>query len=632
MRVPANASEMGKDVENIITEPSVKEQFTNDQISDVSMPEENTFISRGVQRMEWVKASMDNSKSGKRLRIYFFVILFIIAYVYTLDEYSTSNYSPTATSAFSSHSLLSTISIANSIVSAVTKIWIAKIADITSRPWTYGIVLVFYTVGTIMEAASPNITTYAAGSVFTSVGATGIVLLNTIMSADITPLKYRGLALSMLATPYIVNAWITGYIVEDILESNWRWGYGMFCIIMPVVIGPALIAMSWLEHKAKKTQAAQGQVTESPKQSTSGILHLLWKSSLECDMFGLLLLGFGWALLLLPFSLRTTAQDGWRNPSLIAMFIVGGLLLVLYTLYEFYIAPYPSMPKRVLFNRAFIMACVIDFFYQMGSALRLIYLSSYALVCFDWSYKNWTYFNNCMTVCFCFFGVIAGLLQRVTHRAKYLQIFGISMQVISCGITFWARYDNLSTVAIVWTQILAGIGVFSQLGSRVLSQASVAHQDMALVISLWSQWSYIGNAIGAAIAGAIWQAKLPQALRARIPSSVPDEEVTMLFESVIAIYQLPFESEARQGARLAYFDVTYYLFAIAIGVTCISFVFSLFQKNYYLGDDQNAMESNEETCDSPPKNAFQKLLRFLDEPLEYRNHSKRPAKVNEDQK
>lgn len=31
------------------------------------------------------------------------------------------------------------------------------------------------------------------------------------------------------------------------------------------------------------------------------------------DAFGLILLGTGWSLLLLPFTLYTTAENGWKN-------------------------------------------------------------------------------------------------------------------------------------------------------------------------------------------------------------------------------------------------------------------------------------------------------------------------------
>ncbi|CEP24785.1 str3 [Cyberlindnera jadinii] len=618
-KAPVQTTPAEKDLEKFSSHPSVDDENSSD-----SQPE--YFKSRGVQRMDWVKASMDSTKKGKRLRIYFFVLLVVISWVSTFDSYTTYNYSPAATSAFGYHSLLSTISVADSIISAVSKIWIAKIADVTSRPWTYALALVFYTLGSVMAAASNNVTTYAAGSVFIAIGSSGIGLLNTIISGDITPLKYRGLVLGLLSTPYLINAWFTGLIVEAVLNGNWRWGYGMFCIIMPATVGPALLVMSWLEHKAKATQAALGAIVDRPKRSFKEKMQLIWDSSLECDFFGLLLLGFGWALLLLPFSLYTSASKGWKNPSLIAMFVVGGVLLVAYTFYEFYVAPHPSMPKRVLLNRTFMTASCIDFFYQLGGMIRLLYLSSYALVCFNWSYKNWTYFNNTFTMASCFFGVVVGVIQRYTHRTKYLQCFGLALQVVAMGITLWARYDHLSTAALVWTQILIGMGAAcSVVGSQVASQASVPHQDMALVIALLSQWSSIGNAIGSAVAGAIWQTKMPAALRHYMPSSVNDTEVLTLYGSVMDIYALPFDSPEREAAKMAYFDVSYYLFAPALGLTCIPFLVSFFQKNFYLGDDQNAIESKLEQWNRPPKNLMEKVMRFCDEPFKYKQYSKKWA-------
>lgn len=258
----------------------------------------SVFKSRGVQRMDWVKDTMDDTKSGKRFRIYFIVLLVVIAWVATFDSYTTYNYSPAATSAFGYHSLLSTITVANSIVSAVSKIWISKIADVSSRPWTYALFLLFYTLDSIMVSASSNVTTYAASSVFLSIGSSGISVLNTIISGDITSLKYRGLMLGLLSPPYLVNSWLTGLIVAAVLKGNWRWGCGMFAIIMPATVGPALLIMSWLEHKAEATQAALGYVFERPKRDLKSYLNPVWVSSVECDFFGLFLLGFGWALLL----------------------------------------------------------------------------------------------------------------------------------------------------------------------------------------------------------------------------------------------------------------------------------------------------------------------------------------------
>jgi len=72
-----------------------------------------------------------------------------------------------------------------------------------------------------------------------------------------------------------------------------------------------------------------------------------------------------------------------------------------------------------------------------------------------------------------------------------------------CKVVDWIL---CSDVTLVWTQILISLGgAFSVVGSRVATQASVPHQDMATVIALLALWTKIGGAIGSAVATAIWK-------------------------------------------------------------------------------------------------------------------------------
>lgn len=63
-----------------------------------------------------------------------------------------------------------------------------------------------------------------------------------------------------------------------------------------------------------------------------------------------------------------------------------------------------------------------------------------------------------------------------------------------------------SSIELISTQILLGIGgSFNVVGSRVASQASVPHQDLASVIALLSLWTQLGGSAGSAIATAWWK-------------------------------------------------------------------------------------------------------------------------------
>lgn len=177
----------------------------------------------------------------------------------------------------------------------------------------------------------------------------------------------------------------------------------MFAIIMPVALGPAIIALIWLDRRAKKqhlvNMASGGAARRAARElaehegldTPHGIIAAPapegtrpWKEAVlkgleEIDAFGLILLGFGWSLLLLPFSLKTYADNGWRNPSLIAMMVVGGLLLIFYVVYEVKWAKIPSAPRRLVFNKTFLMAIIIDAMYMRKSNLNAYFLLRFLL-------------------------------------------------------------------------------------------------------------------------------------------------------------------------------------------------------------------------------------------------------------
>lgn len=52
------------------------------------------------------------------------------------------------------------------------------------------------------------------------------------------------------------------------------------------------------------------------------------------------------------------------------MFVVGGVCLLAYAFYEIRYARFPSSPKRLLVNKTFVTACIINFFYMLSSVRR----------------------------------------------------------------------------------------------------------------------------------------------------------------------------------------------------------------------------------------------------------------------
>lgn len=540
--------------------------------------------SRGVRRIENVRTMMRTAKNGKFVMITFVTCLLIIAWVYSLDASTTYNYAVPATSSFSRHSMISSVNVATLIIGSVVQPFQAKFSDITSRPLCFAVSLAFYTVGVIIAAASSTIGAYVVGSVCTAVGANGVSFVRDIIVADLTDLKWRGVANALMTSPYIINVWFSGLIVDAILKRNWRWGYGMFAIIMPAVVLPAILVLYYFEHQAQKLVPK----VEKPKKS---LLQVIWDSAIEMDAFGLILMGFGWSLLLLPFSLQPYAKDGWDNPSLIAMFVVGPVLLIVHVVYEIFWAPFPLMPKRILVNKTFITAVVINFIYMLADGIRAQYLSSIVLVGKNWSYQNWTYFNNALTVSLCFFGIIAGIHFRIVQRYKYLNCMGIFIRMIAYCIPLRAQGTMPNTASFVMCQILTGVGsAYDTVGTVISSQASVPHQDMSLVMALLLLWSTIGSSIGYTISGSIWTSKVYTYLRENIPLNVSDDDVYSYYTDFTTLFDVPWDDPTRQGAVKAMASICPYFFAAPVALEFLNFLIAFMQTNYYLGDTHNAIE------------------------------------------
>ncbi|GJD03217.1 siderophore iron transporter [Colletotrichum higginsianum] len=571
--------------------------------------------SQGVTRMEAVY------REAKQSRLSFYLVgvsVLVCAWAYSLDGSTTSYYSIDASSHYKQHSsVLSTLSIATGIISAVSKPFVAKISDVTSRPYTYIVTLLFYVVGYVVAASSASISAYVAGEVLVAVGSSGLDLTNDIIVADLTPLEWRGFVSSLLSTPFIINTWFAGKIVDAVqARDQWRWGYGMFAIIMPAALGPAIATLLYLDRKARNegvvnlasSNAARRAAEElaeekgydgprgaivapAPPEPSAAWTESLKRSLVEIDAFGLVLLGFGWTLLLLPFSLKTYADHGWRNRSLIAMMAVGGVLLIAYVVYEMKWAKVPSAPRRLVMNKTFLMAIVIDSFYMLAGNMRGLYWSSYVYIAKPWSSQDWVYYNNTLTLALCVFGLVAGLLQRWTHRYKMLQIIGLCIKIIGMGIMIDGPRATISTAPMVLSLVMIGCGgAFSVVGSRVASQASVPHQDVALAIALLSLWSKIGSSVGSAVVAVIWADRMPKLLRRHLPASATDKDVQSLFNSVRAIRtKFAFDDPMRQGAIEAYRRTLYYCLVPALALAFVPLVAALFQTNFYLGKQHNAV-------------------------------------------
>jgi MFS family permease len=107
--------------------------------------------------------------------------------------------------------------------------------------------------------------------VFTTVGLTGMIYCVDVITADTSSLRNRGLAFGYTSSPYIITAFAGPKAAEGFYQSNWRWGFGTFAIILPCVAAPMVLVLLYARGKAQK----QGLLFKEPSNRTwyQSILH-----------------------------------------------------------------------------------------------------------------------------------------------------------------------------------------------------------------------------------------------------------------------------------------------------------------------------------------------------------------------
>ena len=152
--------------------------------------------SPGVRRAEALSAVL-----APRDYVFIFVSVFIVAFAYGLDGMLRYAYQPYAAASFSQHSLLATVNVLRSVVAAAAQPASARIADIFGRVELICLSVVLYVLGTIIEAVSQNVATFAAGALVYQIGYTIIILLLEVIIADITSTRARLLFSYIPTTP-----------------------------------------------------------------------------------------------------------------------------------------------------------------------------------------------------------------------------------------------------------------------------------------------------------------------------------------------------------------------------------------------------------------------------------------------
>ncbi|KAL8807038.1 MAG: hypothetical protein Q9200_004833 [Gallowayella weberi] len=457
----------------------------------------------------------------------------------------------------------------------------AKIANAFGRLEAFSISIFLYVIGYIQMAASDSVKTFAAAQVFYSAGGTGIQILQQIFIADTTDLLNRALLSSLPDLPFLVTVWAGAPLASDLLShTTWRWGYGIWTMVLPVSFLPLALALFLNLRKAKKLN----RLPPSPwaGQSFVGGAKNLW---FELDIGGLLLLSAAFALILIPCTLTQRAKGGWSNGSMIAMVVIGALCLVAFPCWECSskLAPRPFMPPRLFKSRTVVAGCAIAFFYfgELLTTIRTKVVQNDSITAAGHITQTFSFTSTVASI-------LTSLAIKFSRHYKYFIIGGCAIYLLGIGLMIRYRREGSTTGQIVGTQIAVGIGggmlnVPAQLGV----QASVSHGDVAAATAVFLTILEIGGAVGSAISGSVWTKNIPTKLALYLPPEA-QADANLIFGNLTLAKSYPMGEPTRNAINRSYQETMNILLIIAVCLAIPLFPLSLVMKNYKLDQvDQN---------------------------------------------
>ncbi|PSN59751.1 putative siderophore-dependent iron transporter [Corynespora cassiicola Philippines] len=524
----------------------------------------------GVQKIEAVTLSW--TKAGVA------ALLFNIWIIFLTNGFRISiliSLSPYVTSDFQSHSLLNTINIVSDAMTAAVYIPMAKLLDTWGRAEGFALMVGFSSLGVILMATSQNLATFCAAQVFYSIGFAGVIYTVAVLAADVTSLRNRGIAFAFTSSPYMITAFAGSKAAEAfLLHVNWRWGFGSFAIIVPVVSFPLFILLRVNIRKAQKFA-----IFEKPAKEGT-LMQRVWKNFIAFDLPGVVLFAGGLVVFLLPFTLARSAPNGWNTDYIIAMIVVGFLILVAFGFYETYLAPAPFLKNKFLMDRTVIGACLIDMTYQISYYCWNSYFTSFLQVVCNLGIAEAGYVNSTFQVVSGVLLFIVGYLIRRTGRFKWLFYVTVPIYTFGLGLMIYFRRPNQSIGYIIMCEIFISIGgsVFILL-VQLAVLAAVDHQHIAAVLALLYVSGSIGGAIGSTISGTIWTNTFLKELMRNLPESAQADALT-IYASLPAQLAYPVGSPERLAIQEAYGYGQARMLAAGVGIFGLSFIWMFLIRNH----------------------------------------------------
>ncbi|KAJ5817517.1 Major facilitator superfamily domain general substrate transporter [Penicillium robsamsonii] len=479
---------------------------------------------------------------------------------------------------------VSTAYILANVVGGVLKLPIGKTLNLWGRAEALVVSTGIYILGMVILAACDGPNGYAAGYVLYWIGYYCIYLILNIFVADTSGLRNRAFAFGFMQTPFICTAFTGGLAANSIYAKfGWRWGYGIFCIVMPFTFLPLAMVFKYFEKKAEK----KGIFRRQPSGRTVGqsIIHYIH----EFDVIGAFFLMIGWVMFLLPFSLAQYGRSEYSSASFIALIIIGVFMLFVFAAWEKWGARTHFIRYELIKRPTILGACLLSAVLFFSFELWDQYFYNYVLISYDISAVNANYMLQIYNIGSCFFSPVIGAIIWATAHFKYICLFfGAPLMILGSGLMIYFRGSDHGIGYVVMCQIfIAFAGGTLVIGEDMAVMAAGGREGTPMMLALIGLFSSIGGGIGLAVGAAIYNNVFVNTLTAQLPDNLKANATQIYFDGIPVQSTYPWGSPLREAVAYTWgyaqrLNCIASTAVLALTIPCI-----LVWKNYDVNRKQN---------------------------------------------
>lgn len=285
--------------------------------------------------------------------------------------------------------------------------------------------------------------------------------------------------------------------------------------------------------------------------------------------------------------------------------LLGAAGLVIFVIYEEYVAAEPVIRTSVFKNRS----TVVNYMGTLLHGMILWCLLYYAPLYFE-AVKGYSpiiagvsIFPETFTVAPV--SVITGIVVTITGRYRWSLWAGWVLSTMGTGILYLMDVDT-PVVSWIFLNLVVGIGMgllFPAMAFAV--QASTTNEDLAFAVAMFSFFRAFGQAVGVAVGGTVFQNQVKKKLLGYPLLASKAEEYSRDSSGLVQIIKQMPEGLEKMQLRQSYADALKIVWVTMCALSAIALVLSLWTKGYDLNrpleTEQGFREEKKKTGDEEEK-------------------------------